>query len=174
MQTSGEAGRGALPRPGTEEPATAEEAMMSAMISLGRRLRPRLPGDAVDFSALPLLKTLQLHGPMRISTLAGLLQLDASTVSRHARQLETRGLIARTGDPDDGRASRVTVSEHGVGCLVRHAGRRQELIASVLAGWSAEDREQLRVLLTRFDQDLSRSGLPGPTAPVPSRLQETP
>ena len=175
MQTSGAAGHAAFPAPATEEPTTAEEAMMSAMISLGRRLRPRLPGDAVDFSALPLLKTLQLHGPMRISALAGLLQLDASTVSRHARQLETRGLIARTGDPDDGRASQVTVSEHGVECLVRHAGRRQELIASVLADWPAEDREQLRVLLARFDQDLSRAAAPSPTAPAPPRpLQENP
>lgn len=142
------------------EPGTAEEAVMTAMVSLGRRLRPRLPGDEVDFSALPLLKTLHLSGPMRISALAGMLELDASTVSRHARHLEDLGLLERTGDPDDGRASQVTVSEHGLACLQRHAGRRQQLIASVLADWSAEDREQLRVLLARFHHDLSRADWP--------------
>jgi DNA-binding MarR family transcriptional regulator len=133
---------------------------MTAMISLGRRLRPRLPGDEVDFSAVPLLKTLQRHGPMRISALAGMLELDASTVSRQARHLESRGLIARTGDPDDGRASQVTVSEEGAACLERHTARRRELIGSILADWSAEDREQLRSLLTRFQDDLDKADWP--------------
>ena len=67
--------------------------------------------------AFPILKLLSHQGPLRLSALAQVLGLDASTVSRHAQQLEDRGLLERTGDPDDGRASRVAVSERGHACL---------------------------------------------------------
>ncbi len=137
------------------EPATAEEAVMLAMMSLGRRMRHRAPGDQIDFSAWPVLKTLVHNGPMRLSALAAELGLDASTVSRHARQLEDRGLLERTDDPDDGRASRVAVSEHGVACLEQGAQARRAVIAAVLDAWDDRDREQLRVLLTRFYTDLN-------------------
>src|ERR671921_1748667 len=98
-------------------PETAEDALMSLMMALGRRLRQRQPGDVVDYSSFPLLKLLSHQGPMRLSALAAVLGLDASTVSRHARQLEDRGLIERTEDPHDGRASRVAISEAGNTCL---------------------------------------------------------
>ena len=163
MQTSASGSVGGPDRPGDGErvePRSAEEAVMTAMISLGRRLRSRLPGDEVDFAAVPLLKTLHRHGSMRTSALAGLLDLDASTVSRQARHLESRGLLARTGDPDDKRASQVAVSAAGAACLERHTGRRRELIGSILADWSAEDRERLRALLSRFQDDLDGADWP--------------
>ena len=128
---------------------------MLAMLTLGRRMRHRVAGDPLDLSALPVLKALQQHGPMRLSALAAELGLDASTISRHVRQLEDRGLIERTGDPDDGRASRVGVSEHGLSCLEQGANARRALIAQVLHDWPDEDREQLRQLLTRFHNDLT-------------------
>src|SRR5512143_2553500 len=80
-------------------PDTAEDALMSLMMALGRRMRQRQPGDAIDYSAFPILKLLSHQGPMRLSALAQVLGLDASTVSRHARQLEDRGLLERTEDP---------------------------------------------------------------------------
>lgn len=137
------------------EPATAEEAVMSAMVRVGKRLRHRIPGEQIDFASLPLLKTLHHCGPMRLTTLAQALDLDASTVSRHARSLEDRGLLERTDDPDDKRASRVAVSTYGTECLQQGAARRRALIAEALADWSAEDREVLRVLLHRLAVDLT-------------------
>ena len=80
-------------------PETAEDALMSLMMALGRRMRQRQPGDAIDYSAFPILKLLTHQGPMRLSALAQVLGLDASTVSRHARQLEDKGLLERTERP---------------------------------------------------------------------------
>ena len=80
-------------------PETVEDALMSLMMALGRRVRHRQPGDMVDFSAFPILKVLSHQGPTRLSALAHSLDLDASTVSRHARALEERGLLERTGAP---------------------------------------------------------------------------
>src|SRR3954451_15115341 len=135
-------------------PETAEDALMSLMMALGRRLRQRQPGDVIDYSAVPLLKVLMHQGPTRLSTLAQILGLDASTVSRHARQLEDRGLLERTGDPDDGRASRVAVSEKGNTCLAKGFETRRQLLTHALDDWTEEERDTLRELLHRLVQTL--------------------
>src|SRR3954454_9976207 len=115
---------------------TAEDAVMSLMMALGRRLRQRQPGDAVDYSAFPMLKLLSHQGPMRLSALAAVLGLDASTVSRHARQLEDRGLLERTGDPDDGRARPVAISERGNACRGKGVETRRQLLTHALDDWT--------------------------------------
>ena len=142
--------------PSTAPPApeTAEDALMSLMMALGRRMRQRQPGDEIDFSAFPLLKLLSHQGPMRLSALAHVLGLDASTVSRHARQLEDRGLLERTEDPDDGRASRVAVSERGSACLAKGFEARRAVVAHALDGWTEAERDTLRDLMHRLVQNL--------------------
>ena len=131
-------------------PATAEEAVMAATIRVGRRLRQRLPGDEVEFTSLALLKLVAHSGPLRLTALAAGLDLDTSTVSRQVRALEERGLIERTTDPDDGRASRLAVTDAGRHSLDQGAQRRRALIGEVIADWSDEDRDSLRILLHRL------------------------
>lgn len=132
------------------EPATAEEAVVNAMVRVGKRLRRRVPGDEIEFSSLALLKTIAADGPMRLTTVAAALHLDASTVSRHVRSLEDRGLLERATDPDDGRASQVAITAEGRRSLAEGAQRRRALVGEALADWSDEDRETLRVLLHRL------------------------
>jgi DNA-binding MarR family transcriptional regulator len=150
-------------------PETAEDALMSLMMALGRRIRQRQPGDAVDFAAFPILKLLSHQGPMRLSAVATVLGLDASTVSRHAKQLEDRGLLERTEDPDDGRASRVAVSEKGASVLSEGFAARRGLITAALEGWTDTERETLRDLLHRVSTALLTDS-PAPT-PAPTHDQ---
>jgi DNA-binding MarR family transcriptional regulator len=152
-------------------PDTAEDALMSLMMALGRQLRQRQPGDAVDYSAFPILKLLSHQGPLRLSALAQGLGLDASTVSRHARQLEDRGLLERTDDPDDRRASQVALSEQGGRCLAEGFETRRHLITDALDGWTEEERETLRTLVHRLVLGLMTQ--PDPSAPAPAPAQET-
>lgn len=144
------------------EPASVEEAVMVTMMSLGRRMRQRQAGDEIDLSALFILKILRGCGPMRLSALAATLELDASTVSRHVRHLEDRGLLERTSDPDDGRASMVAVTRRGARCLQKHAAGRRALIGQLLEDWTDDDREQLRCLLARVNRDLTTSTTENP------------
>jgi len=137
-----------------QPPTSAEDAVMATLLVLGRRMRVRLPEDTIDFSVVPVLKTLKACGPMRLTALATRLELDASTVSRHVRQLEDRGLLARTTDPDDGRASQIELSDTGAEVLQQHIARRKALIGAALEGWNAEDRENLRTHLDRLNREL--------------------
>jgi DNA-binding MarR family transcriptional regulator len=144
-----------IARPPHDVATTAEEAVMVLLGRLGRRMRSRLPGEDLDFPAILLLKAL-LQGPMRLSSLAAHLDVDASTVSRQVRQLEDRGLVERAGDPDDGRASRIALSDEGRVRLERGGRRRRAFVAQLLEEWPAQDREQLRLLLNRLLEDLDQ------------------
>jgi DNA-binding MarR family transcriptional regulator len=158
-------------------PETAEDALMSLMMALGRRLRQKQPGDVIDYSAFPILKLLLHQGPMRLSALAQALRLDASTVSRHARQLEDRGLLERTDDPDDGRASRVEVSEAGRASLEQAFEARHHVITAALEGMTEAERETLRDLLHRVVETLTdqhdRHEAGGTPTGTPTSSQET-
>jgi DNA-binding MarR family transcriptional regulator len=137
-----------------ESPATAEDAVMGTLIALGRRMRQKMADDTLDFSLVPILKVLAGCGPLRLSSLAANLELDASTVSRHVKQLEEHGYLGRTIDPDDGRASRIALTDAGRVALDQHIARRKALIAAALDDWSDSDRESLRTILDRLNRRL--------------------
>lgn len=141
-------------RPSYDEPATAEDAVLMTLARLGRRLRQRMPGEQLELTAILLLKVLLHEGPLRPSALADALGVDASTVSRQVRHLEDRGLLERTADPDDRRASRLALSEEGRARLEEGAQCRRALVADLLESWSDEDRDRLKTLLTRLHTDL--------------------
>ncbi len=137
-----------------ESPATPEQAVIGLMMQAGRRLRTRHPEDQVDPSTFPLARQLLCHDAMRVSDLAAKIELDASTVSRQIKQLEDKGIVERTPDPADGRASLVRLSEEGHRTMQAAFHRRFQRIQQVLEPWSQRDKDQLQKLLTRLAIDL--------------------
>jgi DNA-binding MarR family transcriptional regulator len=137
-----------------EAPQSAEEAVIGLLMQAGRRLRTRHPEDQVDPSTFPLAKQLMCHDGMRLSDLAAKVGLDASTVSRQIKQLEDKGIVERTSDPADGRASLVRLTHDGHGTMQAAFRRRFDRIKSVLEPWSTQDKHLLQSLLTRLAADL--------------------
>jgi DNA-binding MarR family transcriptional regulator len=134
------------------EPETAEDALAVLLMTLGRRMRMRHDDDLVDPAQMPLLFALSCRGAVRLNDIALSTHLDASTVSRHVRQLQDKGLIACTADPGDGRARLVEISEKGTKVLGRTIEHRRQIVAEALTEWSAEDRESLRLQLNRLTE----------------------
>jgi DNA-binding MarR family transcriptional regulator len=135
-------------------PGSPEEAVLLMTMRLGKRLRMRQPGDEVDAAAVPLLRVLTCTGSMRLSDLAHRMQLDASTVSRHVRHLEERGLLERAEDPDDRRAAKVAITAPGRKALEHFMQQRRRTLGEVLAAWPERDRRRLQELATRLEADL--------------------
>ncbi|MET9317762.1 MarR family transcriptional regulator [Kribbella sp. NPDC003505] len=131
-------------------PETPIEGVMHAFTRIGRRLKAKQPGDTIDHSAHVVLFALRCNGALRLSDLAGRLELDASTTSRHVRSLEQLGLVRRSPDPDDGRAFRVELTEQGVEQWEASARHRMELLSAAMEGWSEEDVQTFERLMTRF------------------------
>jgi DNA-binding MarR family transcriptional regulator len=139
-----------------------ETRLVVALLTVLRRLKDRTPGVAVDPAAFFVLHAVSGYGQLRPSDLAERLRLDASTVSRHVRQLESAGYLHRAVDPHDRRACQVSVSEAGRS-VVEHAFQvRRARVAAAVDGWPVEDREQLAVLLARLAGDLDADDRAGP------------
>jgi DNA-binding MarR family transcriptional regulator len=141
--------------PAPRQPDSPEEAVLLMVMQIGKRMRQRQPGDEADPATIPVLHVLSCTGGIRLSDLAQRMHLDASTVSRHVRQLEERGLVSRTGDPDDRRASRVEVTELGGKALAASFEHRKQLIGQAITSWSDRDRHTLQRLASRFVDDLN-------------------
>jgi DNA-binding MarR family transcriptional regulator len=165
----------------TGDPQSPEEAVIALLMQAGRRLRTRHPLDQIDPSSLPLAKQLLGTQAMRVSDLASCVELDTSTVSRQIKQLEDKGIVERTADPGDGRASLVRLTEHGREIVIAGFRRRFDRIRTALEPWSEADRTKLQALLTRLAADLrdaqdrdtaETAAHPTDEAPTPSDTHE--
>lgn len=133
----------------------AVDAMLTALMTVGRLMRQRQADDQVDPGTFWLLKTIAHQGPLRITELATISHLDTSTVSRHVAQLERNGLVDRSPDPADGRAQLVGISTDGQHQLDQAFERRREILESTLAGWESDDIATFERLLTKFVSGVS-------------------
>ena len=110
---------------------------------------------------------------LRLSELAGLLQLDQSTVSRQVSHLVAGGLVARAPDPADRRACRLTLSDQGRATLESVRAARWAQLRQALSGWSDPERGAFADQLWRFAGDLptptvgTEGSEPTPAAAIP-------
>ena len=128
--------------------------LVVALLGVGRRLKARLPQGHIDPALMFVLHQIQANGSLRVSELAGCMGLDASTASRHVRNLEDGGYLARTGDPGDRRAARVRLTPKGRGALARALRARAAVVDRAIADWPDEDRATLASLMTRLADSL--------------------
>ena len=136
-------------------PATTGQHLVVALLTVGRRLRSRLPEGRIDPAAMFVLHHVQGRGRHGIGA-GRAMGLDASTASRHVRQLEDGGYLARTGDPDDRRAFRVRLTRRGRAALDQAMRARAAVLDRATAGWPDEDRAALTILMTRLADSLDR------------------
>jgi DNA-binding MarR family transcriptional regulator len=87
--------------------------------------------------------------------LAELFALDKGSVSRVVHQLLELGLIARSPDPADGRASLLSVTDEAVRRLAEVRDHRREHFDDRLLDWEPAEIEELAARLGRFNHALS-------------------
>jgi DNA-binding MarR family transcriptional regulator len=131
------------------------EQVLVALWKVVRRMKAHAAAEGGDPAALHVVHMVREHGPLRLTALADTCMLDASTVSRHVRSLEAAGHLARTGDPDDRRATRIAVTERGEGLLREALAARGRLVDDAVAAWPEPDRAALAALLTRLAEDIA-------------------
>ena len=134
--------------------ATAGEEVLVALWRVIRQLKSSAATLGGDPAALHVVHMVKEHGPLRLTALAEVATLDASTVSRHVQHLEAAGHLARTTDPDDRRATLIEITESGQALLREALAARGRLLDDALAGWPAADRAALSRLLSRLAEDM--------------------
>jgi DNA-binding MarR family transcriptional regulator len=90
-------------------------------------------GVALERGLHPVVMTIAKLEPVRTTDLAAALALNSSTVSRHIARLEQLGLVERTGDPGDARASLLALSDAGRHTHATLTEAWEEILAEQLA-----------------------------------------
>jgi len=114
-------------------------------------------GASIDKAGYWLLVRISREEPLRLSVLAGSVELDLSTVSRQIRDLVAGGLVRKAPDPDDGRASLLSLSERGWAVLEAVSEARRQVLAEAIVGWSEEERTSLAQSLLRLEAGLHQA-----------------
>lgn len=120
---------------------------------IGQRARSVHP-DLQPVSYL-ILGYLARSEPLRAVDLCGVFDMDKGAVSRQVQHLLDLGLVDRTPDPEDGRATLISVSEEGRDRLGDVAQHRRKLVAERLSDWSPDELDHLATLLSRYNTALA-------------------
>ena len=110
-----------------------------AITRMARRLRQEA-GTDLGPSQTAALATIERHGPLSPSELAKRERIQRPTATRIVRHLEGAGLLERVRDPEDGRASILSVTPEGRQLLRRLRARKTAYLAKRLDGLGPEDR----------------------------------
>lgn len=102
-----------------------------------------------------MLSWLADSGPVRPSAMVESFSIDKGAVSRQLQHLVDLGLVDRIPDPDDGRASLVSISEDARRRLQVVAADRRAWLSQQLGGWSDEELTGFATTLGRYNETLS-------------------
>lgn len=93
---------------------------------------------------------------LRVSELAERLHVDAPAVSRKVQQLERAGLVGRSGDLADRRASRLQLTDSGRAAIGATMRARRDWLSAVLSGWTAAEQADFARSLRRLTDGVDR------------------
>jgi DNA-binding MarR family transcriptional regulator len=110
-------------------------------------------GERIDQQSHQTLRHLLAWGPMRPTALSDALATGASHVSKIVRRLEVDGLVRRTTDPTDGRATLIGLTAAGEKAAGGVYALGDRMIAEVLEKWSAPGIDRYTTLTERFVKD---------------------
>lgn len=108
-------------------------------------------------SDLTLLRWLGVHGESRPGDVADDLCLNASVISRQLVSLESEGLVERRGDPADGRAGLVRLTDLGVQRLGDVRRAYAAYLGSALGDWPDTKVHEAADLLLQLADRVARA-----------------
>lgn len=119
--------------------------LRTAIVRTARRLRQEAASETSGLTptSVAALATIERHGPLTPSEIAGIERVKRPTITRTLGCLEREGLIDRAADPADGRSALVSVNAAGRERLRRLRSRKNAYLARRMRDLSAEEVETL-------------------------------
>ncbi|GAA4667040.1 MarR family winged helix-turn-helix transcriptional regulator [Frondihabitans cladoniiphilus] len=135
-------------RPGSPEDVGARLAL--AVGRLNRRLQPFRP--ELSHGLLMALSSIVRKGPLRPGELAKLEAVAPPTATRIVVELEKRGLVERSDDPDDGRSFFVGATEEGTAAILAARHERAVHAAELLSALTSDEFEAISGALEALEK----------------------
>lgn len=128
---------------------------LSRMIAL--LARHNEPEVTIDRAGYLLLRTLEKIGPASINTIAAVVGLDGSTVTRQVSAMKDLGLVQREINPGDRRSCIISPTAKGHELMRTMRRQRRTNLDLVTNDWSEDDRSALGRLLTKLNDSIARA-----------------
>jgi DNA-binding MarR family transcriptional regulator len=116
--------------------ANAIEGLEQAAILMVRHLAVR---TGLGLTANLALGTLDREGPARVTALAAAASIGQPAMTELVQRLQRQGLVTRVGDPGDGRAALVTITDAGRALLDDQRRDRRDRMTELLAALPADE-----------------------------------
>lgn len=116
--------------------------------------RARAVHEELQPASYLMLSWLVDQGPVRASSMVEQFHIDKGAVSRQLGHLDELGLVVRTPDPADGRATLVAASEDAVRRLADVTEHRRKMLDEQLGDWDADELAHFAGLLERYNRSL--------------------
>ncbi|PZH20986.1 MarR family transcriptional regulator [Streptomyces sp. NTH33] len=126
----------------------------------------------MSFTAASTLARLEREGPARLTALAAAEGVTQPSMTQLVQRLERQGLVARVGDPGDGRVTLVAVTDAGRDVLTERRRARDARLAELLAGLPVEQQRELGAAM-RTALPLVRRVLEDDAQPRPPAAQHS-
>ena len=137
------------------------EQVAAGFFQLGLYLRSKQWRNAeksgLTSTQISILGFLKRRGPNRVMALAKLVGITEATASRAISTLERKGLVEKRADPDDGRATRISLTATGIRLLSRQSEFPEALMAA-LAGLDPIESTVLHRVLSKVILHLQETG----------------
>jgi DNA-binding MarR family transcriptional regulator len=140
-----------------------------ALARLSRRLR-RHEAAGLTPTQLAALATIGKTGPMRLGDLAAAEGIAPSTLTRLVTALEDSGYVRRCADPNDARASTLSITAQGQAALDRVSTESTLMLTASLERLTPEQRSALAAALPVLEQI---AGAPASTLTNPAAGQRS-
>ena len=136
-----------------QHPSAIADLARGLSFAIGRANRRMLAaGKGLGQSHLSALATIFRVGSIRPGDLAQKEFVSAPTMTRTLRDLETRGLVTRTADPDDGRSILVAVTPAGEHEVLVARSVRADILAGLIEHLDRDDIAALRDALPAIER----------------------
>ena len=139
----------------SERPPDSVPARLALVVGrLNRRLA--LAPGGLSHGLLTALASVAKRGPLRLADLAQLEGVSAPGATRIVAELETRGLVARRVDPDDGRAFLIEATTAGTDAILRARAAREKVVAELLVGLNPTELAEIEGALPALEKVLGQ------------------
>ncbi|WP_277587080.1 MarR family winged helix-turn-helix transcriptional regulator [Psychrobacillus antarcticus] len=137
-------------------PISNHEQILYLLKGLNNQISPKFERcTGISSSRYELLHQLYETDEINQSTLQRAVNIDSAAITRHLKQLETKGMVTRRRNPNDNRVIFVRLTEEGRKQIVGYKKEKINFVDQMLHDFKTEELETLSDMLTRMQNNIS-------------------